>query len=271
MKQINEIIKSQNLELQSEKQATDLERSATLLEKTLLNSFRKGTRLNDLSIADTDKLLLILAKLVGIKTENFPDREESLLIIRSLNRMFPNTTDEELKTAFELVGAGKLDTDEHYQHFNFKYISAIINSYARAINEASKYVQHKAIEEKPLFEQEVDWTDTINYLIDEAVNKNDNLLIPLELYQWCIDKGIIVATKQMKANAMNLAHKKYYVEVTKRWTVRPNSVDRAELYSLERGYKKGDQIYDRVANLAKKLIVKDYILERAKEKIKDNT
>jgi hypothetical protein len=267
MKQINEIIKSQNLEVQSVKPEAEWVQSVTVLERKLLDSVGKGKAINDISIAELDKLLTILAKLVGISNSNLPDKEESLLLIRSLNRVYPNIRDEQLKIAFEMAACGQLECEEHYQSLNFKYVSSIINSYIRSVTEAKKYVKEQKMIEQPLFEPEVDWTETLEWLINEYVQGNEPI-IPTAMYDWMVENKVLIIGAKEKVNAMNMGERIYKAEVQKRWQERPNSVDRAELYELEKGYDKTKPIYQRVVNEAKRYILKSYILEKKQERKK---
>lgn len=248
------------------KQEAVWEKSVTVLERKLLDSVGKGNAINDISIADLDKLLTILAKLVGIRNENLPDKEESLLVIRSLNRIYPTVKDEELKVAFELCACGQLDCEEHYQSFNFKYISSVINSYIKSVNEANKYVRKEQNKiDEPLFEKEADWTDTLEYLISEYSNGNE-AIIPTYMYDWMIAKNHIVLSKGDKLAAMRIGEKAYRIQVHNKWEERPNSEDRAILYELDRGYSKGSNTYNKVVNEAKRYLIKSYILEKVKER-----
>jgi hypothetical protein len=241
--------------------------SVTVLERKLLDSVGKGKAINDISIAELDKLLTILAKLVGISNSNLPDKEESLLLIRSLNRVYPNIRDEQLKIAFEMAACGQLECEEHYQSLNFKYVSSIINSYIRSVTEAKKYVKEQKMIEQPLFEPEVDWTETLEWLINEYVQGNEPI-IPTAMYDWMVENKVLIIGAKEKVNAMNMGERIYKAEVQKRWQERPNSVDRAELYELEKGYDKTKPIYQRVVNEAKRYILKSYILEKKQERKK---
>lgn len=235
----------------------------------MLDSVGKGRAINDISIADCDKFLTILAKLVGIRNENLPDKEESLLLIRSLNRVYGNVKDEEITTAFEMAASGQLDAEEHYQSFSFKYISSVINAYIKQVNEAKKYIPKQKQIEEPLFETEVDWSDTIQFLIKEISNGNEPI-IPSLIYDWMIEKNIIQVTNEEKKSAMKMGERIYKSQLMKRWEARPNSIDRSEIEQLDRGYDKTKPVYQKVVNEAKRYILKNYFIEKAKE-IKKHT
>lgn len=233
----------------------------------MINSFGKGTKLINLELLEVDKVLMLCAKLVGIKNENQPDKEEQLFLMRAILKYFGNITDEQLKTAFELYASGKLLADEHYQSFNFKFISSILNAYITEVNNTINFYQSKVsnIEQPKQVQQEVDWTSTYEYLLKEVEEENKNLLIPIYLYEWLIKSSIYIPTAEEKKHAMNMGRKLLINRYTKEWKERPTRNLKLKIEEIE-NLKQGEKGFSQITDEAKKYLIQQHLEKAVKEK-----
>lgn len=240
---------------------------ASLREKTLINSLNKGNKLINLELGDLDKLLTVCAKMVGVKNENQPDKEEQVFLMRTVTKYFGNLSDEQVRTAFELYASGKLLAEEHYQSFNFKFISSILNSYITEVNNAINFYQSK-LEDKPKpkeVKQEVDWSETYEFLIGETIIENKNMIIPVYLYDWLLKTNTYLPTKEQKEHALKVSKKVLINRHTKEWQDRPTRNGKLFIEELEKA-KQGDKVYKMIIDEAKKYLIKQHLENVAHER-----
>lgn len=82
------------------------------------------------NIGNLEKTLLWAFALTGLKSENYPDPNQMDVLIQFIQTNYPTHTSDEIKQAFNLAIAGKLDVDaNHYQSFSGPYIARILNGY----------------------------------------------------------------------------------------------------------------------------------------------
>jgi len=79
-------------------------------------------------------LKLVMVK-IGLRSQNWPTEEEKVVLIDHILTNFPGNRVEEIRLAFELAIAGKLDLREDeincYENFSCIYVSKILNAYRR--------------------------------------------------------------------------------------------------------------------------------------------
>lgn len=79
--------------------------------------------------------------IVGIREQNFPKEEEAGVLIEFIRRHYGGHTVKEIRLAFEMAIAGKLDVDSRaFENFSIQYFSSIMNSYRKWA--AQEYRQH---------------------------------------------------------------------------------------------------------------------------------
>ena len=201
-------------------------------------------------------MFTVFAALMGIPAQNMPQKEVMVVTINALIRNFGAMHEDELKKAFEMAAIGQLDVPEHYQSFCLKHVSAVINAWRIKVNQAMRHYENVRVEPKQLdYKPEVDWTDTL-----EGLKKNPNGLIPAMMFDWMVQKGLINPTKEEKMNAMRVADMEYRQTLQGRInTGSAKSEDRAELEKMRNGYGRKDAIYTKIANEAKKLLIRKYL------------
>lgn len=114
--------------------------------------------------------------LVGLRAANLPNEEETKVLIEYIQKYYGGHTAAEIKLAFEMAVAGKLDVEQVscYENFTPLYFSSIMNAYREWAKVESKQVQ-------PQVEQRIYTAEEL-----EAIQRWD-----IEaFYQRCL-KGII--------------------------------------------------------------------------------
>lgn len=122
--------------------------------------------------------------LVGLRGSNLPTEEEKFVLTNFVKSNFGNNTCEEIKLAFEMAVAGKLNIDSKcYENFSCEYFGRIMSAYLEYARQEIKNLPKpiEPVREKPndqeLKKQAI---DTANGYADEIrkgflINSNFNL------------------------------------------------------------------------------------------------
>ncbi len=79
---------------------------------------------------DIKEVLRYSMLLVGLRGNNLPTEEEKFVLTNFVRSNFGNQTPEEIKIAFEMAVAGKLQVDAKcYENFSCEYFGRIMNAY----------------------------------------------------------------------------------------------------------------------------------------------
>jgi hypothetical protein len=222
-----------------------------------LESLGKGRRLNEISLQEAKGILTGFAALMGIPANNLPAEEIMMATIQGLVRNFGSMYEGEVRTAFEMAITGKVEVEGHYQSLSLKYICNVLNAYRVKVNSAMRYYDRHRIE-PPHEDLKADWSETLDDLA-----KDPNMIIPVAIYDWMIEKGIINPSKEEKVQGMKDAERKIREDLQALVTMGKASSDEVrDLEKIRGGYVKGDRIHHRVANEAKKILVKSYLLKK---------
>lgn len=129
---------------------------------------------------------------LGIKADKLPNKEEMVIMYKSILEEYPNLKIGELSLAFDLASKGKLDMDaETYQNFSVLYLHRILRSFAR-------YGMQKLNEIKP--KQESKWQprevtdDEKIELAKECYLKFrqwDNIVFGIESFKILYNRGVL--------------------------------------------------------------------------------
>lgn len=88
--------------------------------------------------------------LTGLRLDNRPDKDQAPLLRGFIRTSFGGNSLAEMKLAFVMAVAGKLDLSEddlnHYQDFNAKYFSRIMNAYLRHASQTIRQAQNTRVE-----------------------------------------------------------------------------------------------------------------------------
>ena len=91
----------------------------------------RDTQIRNLSDHESIKMSLrYIFTLVGLKSENLPSELQKMVLIEFIESEFGWMTPDEMKLAFRMAVAGKLDVEiNHFQNFSPVYFSTIVNAF----------------------------------------------------------------------------------------------------------------------------------------------
>jgi hypothetical protein len=91
----------------------------------------KDTQIRNLTDQESIKMSLrYIFTLVGLKVENLPSELQKMVLMEFIESEFGWMTPEEMKLAFRMAVAGKLDVEvNHFQNFSPVYFATIANAY----------------------------------------------------------------------------------------------------------------------------------------------
>lgn len=83
--------------------------------------------------------------LVGLRANNFPDHEEKQVIMNYIQKYYGGHTAAEIKLAFEMAIAGKLEVEQVscFENFTTLYFSSIMNAYRSWAKQESFYIERE--------------------------------------------------------------------------------------------------------------------------------
>lgn len=86
--------------------------------------------------------------LVGLRAANFPNDEEKRVLIEYIQNYYGGHTAAEIKLAFEMAVAGKLNVEQVscYENFTPLYFSSIMNAYREWAKAESKEVKDEPVQ-----------------------------------------------------------------------------------------------------------------------------
>lgn len=234
--------------------STTIPPSAILPSEKFLETVGKGKKVSDLTLQQMAGMLTEFCSWVGIPASNFPAPEVMVSTVQAIGRNFGTMTDAELKKAFEMTAMGDLDCGEHFQTLSLKYISGVINAYRVKVNQAMRHYERQRVE-PPTEQKEADWSETL-----EDLKKDPSLPIPASIFDWMVRKEILKPTNQEKLDAMRQADLEYRTALQRKIMAGYASAeDKKEYEQIHAGYGRRDAVYTKIANEAKKLLVKKYI------------
>jgi len=101
---------------------------------------------------DIKEVLRYSMLLVGLRGNNLPTEEEKFVLTNFVRSNFGNQTPEEIKIAFEMSVAGKLQVDAKcYENFSCEYFGRIMNAYLEYARQEIKNLPKpiEPVKEKP--------------------------------------------------------------------------------------------------------------------------
>lgn len=228
-----------------------------------MESLGQGRQLNKLSLFDLKQSLTAFAAIMGIPANNMPSNEVMIVTIEALIRNFGAMHEGEVRKAFEMAATGQLEVEEHYQSFSLKYLCSVLNAYRVKVNITMRHYDRISKEPEPIaFEGQVDWTDIVQHLIEASKTQDPrSLIIPVQVYDWLVQNGSIVLTVEDKKNAMTSAENELKQELLDKLMSHTLTGQERQWNEMMKtsSYKKGDRLHDRLALMAKKIIVRKYL------------
>lgn len=93
---------------------------------------------------------------LGIRAANLPSTPETAVLVKHIFDTYPDSTPEEVRLAFDMAIAGKLDIDERevsaYESFSCIYFSKIMNAYRSWV--AQQFREAKETHDQRVFTEE---------------------------------------------------------------------------------------------------------------------
>lgn len=213
---------------------------------------------------------------VGLREKNLPAKEEKQVLIDHILSHYGNHTPAEIKLAFDLAVAGKLEDRNArgepidlevncYENFSCLYFSKVMNAYRRWARDT--YSQLKKDEPKMLTEStELSPIEMLDW-INEWKGKTDIIvdLIPLSFYKFLTETDSIEVTPQMKWDYWEKALQVVHTELHQAIPLCKTTDALKELTNFEKMKSEGlftVKMKSRIENKAKKLILFDYFRKK---------
>ena len=231
------------------------------MSKSFLDILKKGTQFKKFGIEESVKFLELMMVIIGIPPANYPSKNTQFVNVDLVLRNYGSMTDIEIRNAFEMAANGQLDIPEHYNNFSFKYFSTVINAWKQKVNEAMKDEMKTDVIEQPKFIGEVDWSDTLEMIIEQSKEVNLNkIIIPTYLYDWMVRKGMINPTgEERKQMFEKIKLKTSEILANKYLNGFATNEDKAMLRNLNDGFDKNSAEHSYIVTESKKQFVINYI------------
>jgi hypothetical protein len=116
---------------------------------------RKSTSIARASTIELSQLLIYLFQLVGLNTDRYPSEMGRTILIDFIRTNYAGNTLDDVKLAFQMAAAGKLDIDDsgHYQNFSSAYFGKIMAAYRVWSSQVHEYTERALPPAEP--EQEI--------------------------------------------------------------------------------------------------------------------
>ena len=140
-----------------------------------------------------------------------PQSVEIGVLIEHIIQNYGNHSAAEIKLAFDMAIAGKLDCDPNcFENFSCLYFSNIMNAYRIFAKEQKKYIKEPVIELPPPAPEQQDeemaaWLQDVKEKF--TAGQYDFNILPVILYEYALNKGLINGDKKtawQKAKAIRL-------------------------------------------------------------------
>jgi hypothetical protein len=142
-------------------------------------------------------LRLVMVKL-GLRAQNWPTDEEKVVLIEHIVSNFGGHRAEEIRLAFEMAIAGKLDLPYNdvkcYENFSCAYFSLIMSSYQRWASQAYQQTVKETPPPQRIFTQE----ENDNTARETAEWQYQMFLRGLELKNLAANEGILKKDKLIR-------------------------------------------------------------------------
>lgn len=233
-----------------------------LQDKKIINS----------STEDLSQILRKVMMKIGLRSQNWPTELEKLVLIEHIVKEFGGNTLEEIKLAFDMAISGKLNCEINcYENFSCLYFSGIMKAYREWSREAYNHLPKKVLpmleENKSISDEEMqEWIEDWKTKIKKVDNP---VLVPPSFYQWLIDKNVFSISNRKKIEYLEQAVsvRQYNLsEQAKSEGVHGEGQGTLNEFNVMRnkGVFEGKE-RDRLLELAKKIIVFDYLKNESYE------
>lgn len=194
-----------------------------------------------------------------------PTQEEFDFLKIFILRNYPGHTVDEIRLAFDLAIAGKLDVDAKcYENFSCEYFGRIMTAYRKwASNEAKNLAtvtEEPQVEPKPA-DFSIVWADILQAAKD---GKIENKIIGEPVYGWLVEIGLLKLTIDDKKTLWINAKNKFQAELG--GLIQMNQAkpqEKAEWQIIKEGKIEGE-LYTKITNRAKIQSVRELALKLSK-------
>ena len=228
----------------------------------------ENTKINKSPVEEIKQVLRLILIKIGLRSQNWPSDEEKLVLIEHIIKNYGNHTCEEIKLAFDMAIAGRLDVEVNcYENFSCLYFSGIMNAYRSWAKEAYHHLPKSnltKIENVPRGTSDEEMAQWIEDWRVKVKSISNPVLIPNMFYDWLVSKGELNLTKEQKLDYLNcqaVAVRIYNLsELAKQEGEHGESRKQLNYFNTMRnaGVIKGIEV-DRLKEIAKKIAVFDYL------------
>lgn len=148
------------------------------------------------SMEEVKQVLRLVMIKMGLRSQNWPNEEEKIVLIEHIVSNFGGNRVEEIKLAFEMAIAGKLDIEDVrcYENFSCAYFSMIMTAYRHWAEQAYRFLKLDPVPEQKIFsQQELDDSQR-----EDAEIQYQRFLKGYELRGLDINKSILESDKLLK-------------------------------------------------------------------------
>jgi len=159
---------------------------------------RKDAIINYAPLERLKEALRLAMVKVGLRAANWPDDNEKSILIAHIIENYGKHTVEEVKLAFDMAIAGKLNVEVNcYENFSCLYFSSIMNAYRVWAGQTHSEIKTEKPKELPVPETtEADMFEWVEHTkIQFEKGKIPFNLLPVILFDFLLEKGKITGSK----------------------------------------------------------------------------
>lgn len=151
---------------------------------------------NDIRIIETLKIIMLK---LGIREANLPSNAEKVVLISHIRENYSMHTLMEIKLAFDLAIAGKLECEaDHYENFSCLYFSKIMKAYREWSGRTYKELPQEKPKELPAPVEVITDEQRIADAKEIYLSTKNPLFIPVKI--WELLKDSVTLSEQQKAD-----------------------------------------------------------------------
>lgn len=217
MQQLNQALQTVAQNLAPAQQGTNI-------CKALHNTFSeaiKGEKINKSAPEDISSALRYSMMLVGIRAANGPTQVEFDFIKIYLVKNFGRHTPDEIRLAFDLAVSNKLELGDSgakcYENFSCEYVGRIMSAYRVWAENEYKNLPATIKEpiallcyDPPRIDWQVEWVEIVQ---EAKAHRIDKVIIMTPLYDWLVERGMLILTGPEKLTLYNSARSSLIAEL----------------------------------------------------------
>lgn len=230
-----------------------------------LKTALQSNKIVNASSEELSEVLKYAMMIVGIRGANIPFQSDFDFMKQFVVRNFGSHTTDEIKLAFDMAVAGKLEVDARaFENFSCEYIGRIMAAYRKwAVNEHRN--MPAPIDESKLLsapEIEVDWSNVWADILQAAKEgRIETKIIGVPIYDWLESKGELKLSFAEKAIIYNQQKVKLRLELSELiMSKKQKPQDVTDLQLLIKD-EINEDLKVRIGNLAKIAAVRQYALK----------